>query len=276
MSANCSVKPAIVARPRAVKVNGVTIAREEIARETQNHPASKPIDAWKSAARALAVRELLQQEALRIGVSADPMQDDEGRRETDDEARVRRLVEQEVTTPEPDESTCRRYYEQNSTRFRSPDLFEVSHILIGVGAEADEAHASSLARQIIERLRAEPSTFADLAKTYSVCPSREMGGNLGQIGPGQTTPEFERALTSMHAGVVHDEPVRSRYGYHVVRVERRIDGVNMPFELVKDRISAYLAERVRRTAIRQYISLLAGRASIEGIDLEAATSPLLQ
>ena len=114
-------------RPVEVSVNGVVIPRDMIAREVQHHPASKPVDAWLSAARALVVRELLLQEARRIGIAAMPHSDERGRRETDEDALIRVLIEREITTPEPDEESCRRYYEQRKRLFRSrkagsPDL----------------------------------------------------------------------------------------------------------------------------------------------------------
>jgi peptidyl-prolyl cis-trans isomerase C len=77
-------------------------------------------------------------------------------------------------------------------------------------------------------------------------------------------------------GTIHPEPVQTRYGLHVVAVDRRIEGRDLPFELVQDRIAEWMGEKVRRAAIRQYVSILAGRADIQGIDLEAASSPLVQ
>ena len=106
-------------KPVEVSVNGVIIPRDAIAREVQHHPASKPVEAWLSAARALVVRELLLQEAQRIGISAQSLSDEHGRRETDEDALIRQLIEREVKTPEPDEETCRRYYEQRKRRCRS-------------------------------------------------------------------------------------------------------------------------------------------------------------
>ena len=105
--------------PVEVRVNGITIPRDTIAREVQYHPASKPIEAWLSAARALVVRELLLQEARRVGVTAIPLCDEHGRRETEEDALIRALIEREVTTPVPDEEICRRYYEQRRQLFRS-------------------------------------------------------------------------------------------------------------------------------------------------------------
>jgi peptidyl-prolyl cis-trans isomerase C len=275
--AGCSVKPSISLKPKQVSVNGVAIPRAAIARETQNHPAEKPIEAWQAAARALVIRELLLQEARRLHITPEPIEEDEGRRETDDEALMRQVVEREVATPEPDEPTCRRYFDQNRMRFVTPDLFEVAHILILVRAEPGaEAEAALKADALLAALRGDPAAFAALARLHSACPSREVGGNLGQIGPGQTVSEFEDALPDLPVGRIAPEPVRSRYGLHIVRVDRRIEGRQLPFDLAMPRIAAFLADRVRRVAERQYVSLLAGRATIEGVELEAAASPLLQ
>jgi len=59
-------------------------------------------------------------------------------------------------------------------------------------------------------------------------------------------------------------------------VDRQIAGRDLPFEMVQSRIAAWLDEKVRRTAIRQYIEILAGRAEITGITFDASTSPLVQ
>lgn len=265
-------------RPRLVSVNGVAITRAAIAQEIQNHPAPTQLEAWTAAAGALAIRELLLQEARRLGMKVEPMADEAGRRETDEEALVRALVDEEVVTPTADESACRRYYEQNPRRFRSADLFEVSHILLAAapGDREARARARTQANALIVQIRQVPAQFSILAQQFSSCPSGEVGGSLGQIGPGQTVPEFERALGSMPIGVVHSMPVESRYGFHVVLVNRREEGRQLPFEAVRERIGDYLDERVRRTAVRHYISILAGRAVIEGIDLGASRSPLVQ
>lgn len=258
-------------RPKPVHVNGVTIPRAEIARETQHHPAAKPIDAWTAAVRALVVRELLLQEARRVGLVPEPESDPQDRRETDDEALVRMLVAQNVKTPEPSETECRRFFEANGARFRTPSLYEVRHILLAADTSSESAQACTRAKAeaLIAQLEGSPALFADLAALHSACPSAGTGGSLGQIGPGQTVPEFEEAIERSPVGTVAPQPVATRYGLHVVLVDRRIEGMALPFEHVKEAVARWLTEHVRRTAIRQYISLLAGRARIEGIELEA-------
>lgn len=277
-TSGCGIKPAIPVKPRSISVNGVAISRAAVSREAQNHPANSPGGALESAAQALVVRELLLQEARRIAIKPDPVQDEDGRRETADEALVRQLVEQEVATPEPTEAECRRYYENNLPRFRSADIYEASHILIAASPDDARQRLSGLdtAAAISNAVNEKPELFADFVRTHSACPSRQTKGSLGQIGPGQTVAEFEAALMRMEPGKIHPEPVETRYGFHIVQLERKIEGRQLPFELVHQRIAAFLSERVSRTALRQYVSLLAGRAKLEGINLDAASSPLVQ
>lgn len=272
----CAVKPVTERTPRIVSVNGAVITRSAIAQEIQNHPAAKPTAAWLAAASALAIRELLLQEGRRLSIEAIPMEDDQGRRETQEEALVRTLIATEVKTPEADDAVCRRYFEMNTQRFCSSDLYEVRHILLPAahGDAALRAQARKQAQSILAKLADAPSTFAEVAATASACPSGKVGGSLGQIGEGQTVPEFEVALREMKAGQLG--LIETRYGLHVVALDRRIEGVALPFELVRNRIAIWLNEKVRRQAIKQYIAILAGRAEIVGIDLAASATPLVQ
>jgi len=259
-------------KPVTVSVNGVAIARETIVREMQHHAAAKPIAAWQQAARALVIRELLLQEARRLAIAPQPISDSEGRRETDEEAMMRALIEREVMVPKPDDETCRRYYENNLARFRSPDIYEASHILFAAlpadakaYAQAREAAAAALAE-----LRAHPERFAALAQAHSQCPSAAQGGNLGQITTGQTTPEFEQALIALAPGELCEAPVATRYGFHIIRLDRKHEGRTLPFELVASRIADYLRESVKRRADAQYVARLVSAARIDGIELAGA------
>lgn len=266
----CAVKPKNLPRAKSIKVNGVTITRDAVARETQNHPAQKPVDAWKSAAQALVVRELLLQEARRRGIVAEPIKDGEGRRETEDEAIIRGLVDATVTTPAPDEVACRRAYDANLTRFRSPDIFEVRHILFAAPPNDREARAEARARaiEVIAELQRDEGLFGDLAAVHSACPSRSMGGSLGQISNGQTVPEFEQAIAAAPVGTVSPAPVESRYGIHVVAVDRRLDGSQLPFEVVQPQIADWLVAKSRTIGIRAFIGDLVRMAEIEGLGFE--------
>lgn len=264
--------------PVKVAVNGVEIPASTIAQEAQNHPSGDPDAAWNQAVRALAIRELLRQEAERLDIAAEPLTDEDGRRESAEEAAQRALLERELVLPVPDEESCRRYYRQNEARFRSAALYEAAHILFAANSRDKAAYAGAVekARAAIAELKGHPGRFAEIAKALSDCPSSTVGGSLGQIGPGDTTPAFEAALIRLEPGETTTEPVETPYGAHVIRLDRRIDGRTVPFEAVREKIADYLAEAVWRRAASQYVSILAGRASITGVDLGASETPLVQ
>jgi peptidyl-prolyl cis-trans isomerase C len=268
----CSIHQSAMPKGNGVRVNGIVIPRDVIAREVQHHPGRTPADSLKAAARALVVRELLLQEARRLEIETDPLTDADGRRETAEEATVRALVAREVRTPTADAATCLRYYEQDRQAFRSPDIYEAAHILFAANRADTEAYARAhaTAEAALVLLHDHPERFADLAKTHSACSSASQGGNLGQIVGGQTTPEFEQALFKLEPGSIGPEPVATRYGLHLIRLDRRHDGRELPFELVADRITEYLQESVRRRALAQYIARLATAARVEGIDFANA------
>ena len=262
-----------------VFVNGVEIGDHAINAEVQYHPSGSVEEAREAAARALVVRELLLQAAGQRGiVRPDPLEGQTDERETRDEALIRTLLAREIRTPEPDEATCRRFYDSNLQRFRSPDLFEAAHILFPADPEDAEVcasakeHAAAALAQALE----QPQRFAELAQQLSACPSAAQGGNLGQITRGQTVPEFETFLFNLEPGQICPVPVKTRFGYHVVRLDRRIEGRQLPFEAVRDKIADYLREHVWRRAISQYLQLLVGQAEIRGIELNGASTPLVQ
>ncbi len=77
-------------------------------------------------------------------------------------------------------------------------------------------------------------------------------------------------MFALDPGTIAPEPVATRYGIHIVRLDRKHEGRDLPFELVADRIADHLQESVRRRAIAQYLARLAGAAQIDGIALAGA------
>jgi len=261
-----------------VTVNGETIPDAAILAEAQLHPAASGNGALAAAAEALVVRQLLLQEARRRGLSAAPHVGRSGRRQADDDALIERLLETEIRVPEADRASCRRYYDNNRARFRSPERYEAAHILLP--AAPDDPAKAELARAkavgLIAAITADRASFGDLARAHSACPSAADGGRLGTIARGQTVPELDSYLAAIDEGPVCPVPVRTRYGVHVLRLDRRIPGKDLAFTAVADVIAGYLREASWRQAVAQYISMLAENADIKGLELEASGSRLVQ
>lgn len=218
-----------------------------------------------------AARELLRQRAVAIGL-LDPAAEDE----KTIEAAIEALLEEEVTTPQPTEAECRRYYEQNPSEFESGDLVHARHILFQITPQVNVPQIRARAEEALNTLLAEPDRFAELAAELSNCPSGEQGGNLGQVGRGDMVPEFEAALFKLGPTGILRELVRTRYGFHIVALDQRIHGKRLPFEMARERIAARLQSAVEEKALRQYVSVLAGQADIRGVDLAGARTPLVQ
>ena len=261
-----------------ITINGSVIAASAIATEAQHHPASSPEDSWRAAETALAVRELLLQEARRLHLRPDGRTDDAGRRETDDESLIRQVIDVSVTVPEADDDTCRRYYDNNREKFRAPETFEPSHILYPAAQDDPVTYgeAQRRAEATITLLRRHPELFESAARQESACPSAQRGGRLGSVIRGQTSPAFETFLCGLEEGQLCPVPVKAPYGVHVLRLDRRTRGDLAPFDAVKAKIAGYLHEAAYHRAIAQFLRILAGRADIAGIDLPRADGPLVQ
>jgi peptidyl-prolyl cis-trans isomerase C len=263
-------------RPAAVRgtaaepvfVNGVEIPEEAIAAEAQNHPAATPAQARAMAAHALVIRHLLLARAGDLGLAPIPETDEAGRRETDEEALIRQLFEAELAPEEPDEVACRLYYRTHALRFTAPQLIEASHILFE--ARADAADPMAEATAALAAIRGDEARFRALARTRSDCPSGSTGGSLGQLRPRDLAPEVEAALSALEPGEIALTPVVSRFGIHLLRLDRREPARQLPFEVVAPRIRDRLAARAWATAAARYAGGLARRARIEGLTLEPA------
>ena len=141
---------------------------------------------------------MLLQEARRIGLKPRPDVDCQGRREDDESALIRQLIAESLSVPEADEVTCRRYYQANHERFRSPDLFEAAHILFLASREDVPSYrkAESQATSAIAEIERDWASFDRIARTRSACTSGKNGGRLGQVLLGDTVPEFETFLVA--------------------------------------------------------------------------------
>jgi peptidyl-prolyl cis-trans isomerase C len=253
---------------RTVVFDGVEIPETLLAREVQNHPGASAADARAAAGHALAIRALLINRALELGLEPECEIDEHGREETADEALVRAVLDHEVQVSTPTEAECRRVYDADRTRFRTPALIEASHILIEPRGEGDTALSTARAAAIClaETLASGACTFAELAKDHSDCPSGQTGGSLGQLRPGDLVPEVESVLAALQPGEI-SPPVQSRFGWHLLRLDRRIEGRELPFDLVEARIALHLESRAWTAAAARYVADLAADARRRGVAL---------
>ena len=139
------------------------------------------------------------------------------------------------------------YYEENKEKFATGETVNASHILV------DE---EGTALSILNDIKCGKMSFEDAAREYSSCPSKENGGSLGDFGKGQMVPEFDKAVFSMEVGEITETPVKTQFGYHLIKLNSKSDGSVTPLAEIRDRLSEMLLGEKRRKAYESKINQL--------------------
>lgn len=231
----------------------------------------------------LAYTELLRQQAVKAGLLprskglSAPVLNDAERKVLED------MLDAAVTSPQPTEDECLRYYTANKGQFVVGQAVHVRHILFAVTPGVN-VHALTVRAEkaLIELLGKDvaPDRFAALAAELSNCPTSTQGGDLGWLQPHDCAPElanelFHQAQAGLGLGV-HPRLIHTRFGFHIIQVLATRKGKQAPYEEVRERIAAQLTLQSRAKALHQYMSLLVGQSLVEGVSLERADSPLVQ
>lgn len=184
-----------------------------------------------------------------------------------------RLLSQVQVAPED----LRNYYNEHQDQYRVPEEVKVSHILIktlaaGPDGKVDDkavAESQKKAEDILKQLKGG-AKFEDLAKKYSEDPgSGKQGGELGWIGRGRTVPEFEKAAFSLPIGQLSD-PVKSSYGFHIIRVEDKHQPHLKTLDEVKNEIEPLVRQNKVGRLIETAGNTLLDKARSQGIEKAAA------
>ncbi|WP_029461346.1 peptidylprolyl isomerase [Serpentinimonas barnesii] len=230
-----------------------------------------------------AYAELLRQQAVQLGLLPALVGELAPAPDAAQLQAIEAMLDAELHIPEPTRSECERFYEANRPRFVVGQAMHVRHILFAVTPGVDvHALAQRAEQALLELSRTEvaPQRFEALARELSNCPTGAQGGNLGWIGPEDCAPELANELffqTDQLGGMgLHPRLVHTRFGFHIIEVLGKRKGRTLDFDEAQPRIAEQLRQRARATALRQYLQLLAGAAHIEGIEIEAAATPLVQ
>ena len=138
-----------------------------------------------------------------------------------------------------DENIKKHYTDVYLTADLEPE-FKASHILVETEKEADA---------LVKELK-DGADFAELAKEKSTGPSGENGGDLGWFGIGQMVPEFETAVLELQAGQI-SEPVKTQFGWHVIKLLEKRDQPVQPLEVVRAEIEEDLKKAALESKLRE-------------------------
>ena len=165
------------------------------------------------------------------------------------------------------DADIKKFYDENKKEFEHPELVRASHILIRVPEDADEktvAEKKKAADAALERVTTKKEDFTAVAKEVSEEPgAKESGGDLNFFPKDRMVPEFANAAFAMKKGEISKEPVRTKFGWHIINVTDRKDSGTMPYDEVKGQVGSYLEGGKRREAVRNVIDTLRGEAKID-------------
>ena len=232
--------------------------------------------------RQRAYSELLRQAAKASGLlAAEDAPTTDGVLSEEASSAIEALLERTLLIPEPSEEACQRHHAANLATYSTGERVNVRHILFAVTQGVDVVALRNRAETTLLDVRChdgknQEDGFAKSASTLSNCPSGAEGGSLGWLAAADCAPEFAKELFG-HAEVgVLPRLVHSRFGLHVVEVLERTPGVEQAYDAVRGTVAMSLRQKTYVTSLRQYLSLLAGEATVVGVDLEASDTPLVQ
>ena len=144
------------------------------------------------------------------------------------------------------EEEQKAFYEENKAQFGKGATVSAKHIL----TDSEEK-----CQTILKNIEAGEKTFEDAAREFSTCPSGAKGGDLGEFGKGQMVKEFEDAAFAANIGEVVG-PVKTQFGYHLIKVEKKNEACEAPFEEVQVKVMNEVAQKKREQVYSEKMTKL--------------------
>jgi peptidyl-prolyl cis-trans isomerase D len=180
------------------------------------------------------------------------------------------LASAQTVTPEE----ISAYYDAHSSQFKEEEQVRARHLLLELAEDASSEQEDAVLQKISD-IRAEIEAgrpFTEAAEEYSEGPSGPSGGDLGWFGRGRMVPAFEEAAFDLAPGTI-SEPVRTRFGYHLIMVEEHKPAGTQPLEAVSGDIEDILAREKASDAITTLLDA-ALEQLLTGSDLTATAEKL--
>lgn len=186
---------------------------------------------------------------------------DDLRREILAQLRYNRLLEDESSCDIPIEEEAREYYDNRPDLFTSEEMVSASHILKKASSDEEFENAEKEILSIRDRLLG--------GEDFVKCVQEESDdggndGNLGTFGKGRMVPEFEKAAFSLEPDQL-SEPVRTQFGWHVIKLHEKQEPKLTPFDDLKEKIIDYLHERKKDKVFDSFLDELKAKATIEEV-----------
>lgn len=176
------------------------------------------------------------------------------REEIGDQMLSRKLQQEICVDITVSEEELKSFYEENLESFKETGGIHISHILVDTEEEA---------RDILAKI-SDGEDFSELAQEYSTCPSGKQGGYLQVVNEDSSlVPEFKEAALKLKPGEITQQPVKSSFGYHIIKAGEREESRTIPFEEAKSQIKLYLKNIKEQQAYSDFLKELHDGANIK-------------
>ena len=145
------------------------------------------------------------------------------------------------------DSEVAEYYESHKSELAGGESVSAAHILVDTEEKALE---------ILAKIKSGEVTFEDAARENSSCPSGQNGGDLGTFTRGQMVPEFDKAVFEMAVGEITDAPVKTQFGYHLIKLSAKNESKVPSLDEVKAELTEALLNEKRREAYEKKLTQL--------------------
>ncbi len=196
-------------------------------------------------------------------LAADGMSVDYYRELIAQEIVLSKTVELQLKDVQVEDAEMKRLYAANKAHFENaPEEVNAAHILLMVKEGADESAVLARVKELRKKALAGQD-FGELAASYSEEPgATERRGDLGYITRGQMVKPFEDTVFTMKVGEI-SAPVKTRFGYHLIKLLDRVPAGRRDFEQVKERLSRAIMDQQKRQRFMTFLSELRMKAEIE-------------
>jgi peptidyl-prolyl cis-trans isomerase C len=210
-----------------------------------------------------ATEEEAKKELAQMGMTIEKVKADIQNR-----MRQRQWVDDQIKgkTSDASDADAKDFYEKNPQHFDQPEQIRASHILFRLEADASPEKVTATLKKAEGALeRAKKEDFAKLAGELSEEPgAAERGGDLNFFPrKGAMVEPFAEAAFKLKTGEISPEPVRSEFGYHIIKATDRKAGGKQPFEEAKPQIIAFLSRDRKRMAIDEVIAAMRQKADVK-------------
>ncbi|MCI1944880.1 peptidylprolyl isomerase [Clostridium luticellarii] len=238
-------------------VNGVEITEQDLQNTIRKFPAERQQYLRTENGRKQLLNEIISFELIYNYAKDNHMENSKNylakleaiKKEMLTQTAVDKIMEDAKVT----EDEVKDYYNVNKNMYKNPESVTAKHILVD---------SLEKANKILEEINSGVVSFENAAKKYSSCPSKAQGGNLGKFTRGQMVPEFENVAFNLEIGTI-SKPVKTQFGYHLIKVEEKEESSIKTFEEVKDSIKRGLLQERQAFRYNQFTEGLKNKYKIE-------------